>query len=141
MNGRKIERTILKLMLLCLFGGAALAGTPSPARVQFDGFLAAFNSGDRATITAFGKDHAPPDFLRPAIIDQTLEMSRTSGGYDVLDVKETDPLSVKSRVLARATKEVVELSIVVDPANPERITVITMNDSVAPAGPTTAPER
>lgn len=132
MNGRKIERTMLKLMLLCLFGGAALAGPPSPARVQLDGFLAAFNSGDRATITAFGKDHAPPDFLRPAIIDQTLEMSRTSGGYDVLDVKETDPLSVKSRVLARATKEVVELSIVVDPANPERITVITLNDSVAP---------
>ena len=141
MNGRNMQRTMLELMLLCLFGGAALAGPPSPARVQLDGFLAAFNSGDRATITAFGKDHAPPDFLRPAIIDQTLEMSRTSGGYDVLDVKETDPLSVKSRVLARATKEVVELSIAVDPANPERITVITLKDSVAPASPTTTPER
>ena len=95
----------------------------------------------RATITAFGKEHAPPDFLRPAIVDQTLEMSRTSGGYDVLEVNETDPLSVKSRVLARATKEVVELSIAVDPANPERITVITLKDSVAPASPTTTPER
>ncbi len=68
-------------------------------------------------------------------------MSRTSGGYDVLEVNETDPLSVKSRVLARATKEVVELSIAVDPANPERITVITLKDSVAPASPTTTPER
>jgi hypothetical protein len=88
MNGRNMQRTMLELMLLCLMGGAVFAGTPSPARVQFDGFLAAFNSGDRATITAFGKDHAPPDFLRPAIVDQTLEMSRTSGGYDVLEVYE-----------------------------------------------------
>ena len=141
MNGRNMQRTMLELMLVCLLGGAVVAGTPSPARVQLDGFLAAFNSGDRATIMAFGKDHAPPDFIRPAIVDQTLEMSRTSGGYDVLEVNETDPLSVKSRVLARATKEVVELSIAVDPANPERITVITLKDSVAPASPTTTPER
>ena len=141
MTGRTKQRTMLELMLLCLLGSAALASTPSPARVQLDGFLAAFNSGDRATITAFGKDHAPPDFLRPAIVDQTLEMSRTSGGYDVLEVNETDPLSVKSRVLARATQEVAELSIAVDPANPERITVITLKDSVAPASPTTTPER
>ena len=141
MNGRNMQRTMLGLMLLCLSGGAALAGTPSPARVQLDGFLAAFNSGDRATITAFGKDHAPPDFLRPAIVDQTLEMSRTSGGYDVLEVNEIDSLSVKSRVLARATKEVVELTIAVDPANPERITVITLNDRVAPASPPTTPDR
>ena len=27
MNGRKIERTMLELMLLCLFGGAALANS------------------------------------------------------------------------------------------------------------------
>ena len=141
MNGRNMQRTMLELMLLCLMGGTVLAGTPSPARVQFDGFLAAFNSGDRATITAFGKDHAPPDFLRPAIVDQTLEMSRTSGGYDVLEVYEIDSLSVKSWVLARATKNVVELTIVVDPANPERITVITLNDAVAQTSPPTTPDR
>jgi hypothetical protein len=141
MNGRNMQRTRLELMLLCLLGGAVVAGTPSPARVQLDGFLAAFNSGDRATITAFGMDHAPPDFLRPAIVDQTLEMSRTSGGYDVLEVNEIDSLSVKSWVLARATKKVVELTIAVDPANPERITVITLNDRVAPASPPTTPDR
>jgi len=141
MNGRNMQRTKLELVLLCLLGGAVLAGTPSPARVQFDGFLAAFNSGDRATITAFGKEHAPPDFLRPAIVDQTLEMSRTSGGYDVLEVYEIDSLSVKSRVLARATKNVVELTIVVDPANPERITVITLNDAVAQTSPPTTSDR
>ena len=133
---------LIGCVLLSLSGAfAGTAETPSPARVQLDGFLAAFNSGDRATITAFGKDHAPPDFLRPAIVDQTLEMSRTSGGYDVLEVNEIDSSSVKSLVLARATKEVVELSIAVDPANPERITVITLTDRVVPGSPLTTPEK
>jgi hypothetical protein len=121
--------------------GAIAAEPASPARVQLDGFLAAFNSGDRATITAFGKDHAPPDFLRPAIVDQTLEMSRTSGGYEVLEVYETDAFSVKSWVRARATKNVVELTVAVDPANPERISVITLNDREAPANPLDTPEK
>jgi len=137
----KIIRLIGCVLLSFSGAIAGTAGSPSPARAQLDGFLAAFNSGDRATITAFGKDHAPPDFLRPAIVDQTLEMSRTSGGYDVLEVYEIDSLSVKSWVLARATKEVVELSIAVDPANPERITVITLNDAVAQTSPPTTPDR
>jgi hypothetical protein len=137
----KVHR-LIGCVLLSLSGAiAGAAETPSPARAQLEGFLAAFNSGDRATITAFGKDHAPPDFLRPAIVDQTLEMSRTSGGYDVLEVDEIDSLSVKSRVLARATKQVAELTIAVDPANPERITVITLNDRVAPASPPTTPDK
>jgi len=141
MNGRNMQRTMLEPLLLCLLGGAALAGTPSPARVQLDGFLTAFNSADRATITAFGKEHAPPDFLRPAIVDQTLEMSLISGGYDVLEVFETDALSVRSWIRARATKNVVELTVAVDPANPERITVITLNDREAQANPITTPEK
>ena len=125
-------RMMLELMLLSLFGGAALAGAPSPARVQLDGFLAAFNSGDRATITTFGKDHAPPDFLRPAIVDQTLEMSRTSGGYDVLEVDETSPLALTSWVRARATKEVVLLTIVVGADEPTRIREVWFHSKAPP---------
>ena len=113
-------------MLFCLLGAIAVwPDTPSPARAQLDGFLAAFNSGDRATITAFGKDHAPPDFLRPAIVDQTLEMSRTSGGYEVLEVNETAPLSVTSWLRARSTREIVLLSVVVHADEPGRLSVIT----------------
>jgi len=141
MKRRTIKgRKMLELMLLSLSGGAVLAGAPSPARMQLDGFLAAFNTGDRATITAFGKDHAPPDFLRPAIVDQTLEMSRTSGGYDVIEVNETDALSLTSWVRARATKEVVLLTIVVGADSPERIRVITFQD--APSDPlVTSPDK
>ena len=119
-------RKMIGVLLLSLLGGAAtaMAGAPTPARAQLDGFLAAFNSGDRAAIIAFGKDHAPPDFLRPAIVDQTLEMYRASGGYDVLEVNETNPLALKSWVRSRKTQEIVSLAVVVHADEPERISEI-----------------
>ena len=110
----------------------AVAGALSPARAQLEGFLTAFNSGDRATLIAFGKDHAPPDFLRPAIIDQTLEMNRNSGGYELLEVNESSPLALTSWVRARATKGVVQLRIEVDAASPERITVVAFQSADPP---------
>ncbi|HEU5137166.1 MAG TPA: hypothetical protein VFU13_18605 [Steroidobacteraceae bacterium] len=130
MNRRKLMRSVL-LSLLCATA-TALAGTPSPARVQLEGFLAAFNSGDRAKLTAFGKDHAPPDFLRPQIVDQTLEMYRASGGYDLLEVNESSPLALTSWVRARSSKEVVLLRIEVDAASPERIIVVAFQSDDPP---------
>jgi hypothetical protein len=128
------RRKLIGYLLLGLWGThvTALAGAPSPARVQLEGFLAAFNSGDRATLTAFGKDHAPPDFLRSQIIDQTLEMNRTSGGYEVLEVNESGPLALTSWVRARASKEVVLLRIEVDAASPERIIVVAFQSADPP---------
>jgi len=120
-------------VLLALSGAiAGAADTSSPARAQLEGFLAAFNSGDRATLTAFGKDHAPPDFLRKEIIDQTLEMNRASGGYEVLEVNEADPLSLKSWVRARKTGEIVLLSVVVHADEPGRISAIGFLSEVPP---------
>jgi hypothetical protein len=128
------RRKIIGCLLLSLLGATAMAvaGAPTPARVQLDGFLAAFNSGDRTTVIAFGKDHAPPDFLRPAIVDQTLEMYRASGGYDVLEVTETDPLSVTSWVRARKTQEIVRLAVQVHANEPERISAIGFVSDVPP---------
>jgi len=120
------RRKTMGCVLLSLLGAAvtALAGAPSPVRVQLDGFLTAFNSGDRTTLIEFGKDHAPPDFLRPAIVDQTLEMYRTSGGYELLEVNETDPLSLRSWVRARKTQDIVLLAVAVHADEPERISTI-----------------
>jgi hypothetical protein len=127
-------RKMIEVLLLSLLGGAAtaMAGAPTPARAQLDGFLAAFNSGDRAAIIAFGKDHAPPDFLRPAIVDQTLEMYQTSGGYDVLEVDERNPLSVSGWVRARKTREIVRLAVQVHATEPGRISAIGFVSDVPP---------
>jgi len=129
-----MDRRKMMGCVLSLLGATAMAvaGAPSPARTQLQGFLAAFNSGDRATLMAFGRDHAPPDFLRPAIIDQTLEMNRTSGGYEVLEVNESSPLALTSWVRARKTREVVLLTIVVHADEPGRINVVTFQSDDLP---------
>jgi len=127
----------IRIFIGCVLSGlsGAIAGaaeTPSPARAQLEGFLAAFNSGDRATLIAFGRNHAPPDFLRPAIIDQTLEMNRASGGYEVLEVNETQPLSAASWIRARKTQEIVLLRVVVHADEPGRLSVISFQSEVPP---------
>lgn len=115
---------LASLGLVILAGAQSMAGEKSPARQQMDGFLAAFNSGDRAQVEAFGREHMPPDFMRKEIIDQTMQMIATSGGYDVVDVMESSPHALTSHVRARRTNAVVVLQVGVDIAAPERITRI-----------------
>ncbi len=113
-------------VMLGLLGAAvlALAGAPSPARLQMNGFLAAFNTGDRAKIEAFGRDHMPPDFLRAAVLDDTMKMFESSGGLDVIKVEEANPHALKGQVRERKTSNVLQLTVQVDPEEPARITVI-----------------
>jgi D-alanyl-D-alanine carboxypeptidase len=130
----------IHVLLLSLLAGTSLvaaADAPSPARTQMDGFIAAFNSGDRAKIEAFGRDHMPPDFMRTAIVDQTMQMAEKSGGFDVLDVAESNPHALKGHVRERRTRNIVEITVVVDDAAPERITTILLNgpDEVVKARP------
>ena len=119
----------LRVLLLGLLAGTSViasADAPSPARQQMDGFIAAVNSGDRTKIEAFGRDHMPPDFMRTVIIDQTLQMAETTGGFDVLDVAESSPHALKGHVRERRTKNIQEITVVVDDAAPERITTIAL---------------
>jgi len=122
-----MKRRIVLLVGICMatLGAAAIAvDGKSPARVQMDGFLAAFNSGDRGKVEAFGREHMPPDFMRKEIIDQTMGMIETSGGYDVVDVTESSPHALTGHVRSRRTKNIEVLQIAVDDAAPERITTI-----------------
>ena len=121
----------LHILLLGLLAGSAaiaLADTPSPARAQLNGFVAAVNSGDRAKIEAFGRDHMPPDFMRTAIIDQTLHMAETTGGFDVVDVTESSPHALKGHLRERRTKAIQQITVIVDDAEPARITTIGLTD-------------
>ena len=66
----------------------------------------------------------PPDFMRQEIIDQTMRMIETSGGYDVVDVTESSPHALTSHVRACRTKDIVVLQVGVDVETPQRITNI-----------------
>lgn len=127
MKNPVMKRRIVLLVGVCMaaIAGAAIAvDARSPARVQMDGFLEAFNSGDRGKVETFGRDHMPPDFMRKEIIDQTMQMIETSGGYDVVDVTESSPHALTSHVRSRRTKNIEVLQVAVDDAAPERITTI-----------------
>jgi D-alanyl-D-alanine carboxypeptidase len=121
-----LNRLIASTLLAVTGAIACGADTPSPARVQLDGFIAAFNSGDRAKIEAFGREHAPPDFIRAQVLDDTMRIFESTGGLDLVKVEESDPLLVKSRVRERKTGAIVELTVQVNPAEPSRITMITL---------------
>jgi D-alanyl-D-alanine carboxypeptidase len=123
----KLNRLIAGALLALAGAMTMAADAPSPARAQLDGFLVAFNSGDRARIEAFGRDHAPPDFIRAAVLDDTMRMYASSGGLDLVEVEESDPLSVRSRVRERKTGAIVKLTVQVNPAEPTRITMITLH--------------
>ena len=117
----------IHVLLLGLLAGAAVAAAadaPSPARVQLNGFIAAVNSGDRAKIEAFGRAHMPPDFMRTVIIDQTLHMAETTGGFDVVDVAESSPHALKGHLRERRTQNIQEITVIVDDAEPARIATI-----------------
>lgn len=114
---------LLSLSTLAIAGEAR-----SPARAQLDGFLAAFNSGDRTTVAAFERDHAPPGFTEP-----TMQIFAKTGGYDLLELEESGPHAVSGWVRARSTRALEQLSIEVDPARPERIVRIQLVDGNPPA--------
>jgi D-alanyl-D-alanine carboxypeptidase len=117
---------------------AAFAGAPTPARVQMEGFITAFNTGDRAKIEAFGRDHMPPDFLRAAVLDDTMKMFQSTGGFDVVDLTESGPHALQGHVRERRTKNIQLITVRVDDTAPERITEIWFQ---APDEPATAAPR
>ena len=113
--------------LLGLTGALAAAdGARSPVRAQLEGFLAAFNSGDRATVAAFERDHAPPGFT-----DATMEIYEKTGRLDLLEVAETSPLALTGKVREHKTGAIVKLVVQVNPAEPTRITTIMLDSGEA----------
>ena len=79
----------MKLFIATIFvvvSTIASSQTITPARKAFDLWLAAFNSDDRATISAFWKDHNPGW----KGIDRELSVSRESGGLTLVKVLSDD---------------------------------------------------
>jgi D-alanyl-D-alanine carboxypeptidase len=98
---------------------------------QLQAWLAAFNSGDRATIQNFvGKllrPGAPPDF-----VDQTIQMRDQFGDFDFQKVEESTDLRLVALARARATGELIRISVEVEAAEPHRIASILLQPASPP---------
>ncbi len=143
-SGRRHFRKFLWLLVL-LVGTAPpqaakalghLAPSPSPAPAEFkfpdtpagrqlQAWLAAFDSGDRATLQAFTAKsmaaNTPPDFA-----DQTLQIRNEVGGFDFQKIVESTDVRLEALARARTSGEVVRVIIDVEASEPHLISSILL---------------
>lgn len=113
-------------ILLAVIPGLALADVspPSipntPAGHALSEWLDAFNSGDRATYEAFEKAHAP--WLE---LDEEMQSRERTGGYDLLDISESDRLWIVFRAKERASSAEAVGRLIVRSYDPDHITLLS----------------
>jgi Beta-lactamase len=111
---------LLSLSLLVLAAVATLAQTKAPAEfpatpagAQFSGWLAAFNTHDRATLLAFLQKNYPD---RVAHVDDTMAFGNQTGGFDVVKVEKCEELACTVLLQEKNSDQFAEATAEVDPA-------------------------
>ena len=118
---------LLLTAMLCVLPGIVLAdtSTPSipdtPAGRALAGWLDVFNSGDRARLASFTKDHIPWRSL-----DQQMELRARSGGYDLAGIEGSNKLWIVFHVREKVSGTRVFGSLVVRQQDPEHITLLDL---------------
>ena len=111
----------------------------TPPAKQLQAWLAAFNSGDRATIQAFiaksMSEGTGPDF-----VDQTIQMRDQFGGLDFQKVEESTDVRFVGIAVKRLGGERIRMTVEVDSAEPHRITSIFLQPASPPENTPPPPE-
>ena len=111
----------------------------TPAAKQLQAWLAAFTSGDRATIQAFVQKvmatGTPSNF-----VDQTIQMRSQMGGLDFQRVEESTDDRIVAIAQTRISRERLRITVEVDAAEPHRIAQISLDPASPPANEPPPPE-
>jgi len=110
----------------------------TPAAKQFEAWLAAFTSGDRATIQAFVQKAMPPG-TPSNFVDQTIQMRSQFGGLNFQTVEESTPLRFVAIAQARSGERI-RITVEVEEAEPHRIAQIFLEPTSPPANTPPTPE-
>jgi CubicO group peptidase (beta-lactamase class C family) len=109
------------------------------AAKQLQAWLAAYNSGDRATIQAFVekvmRQGTPSDFA-----EQAIQIRNQLGGLDFQKVEESTELRFVAPAQARAAGQLVRISVEVDASEPHRIVSILLEPASPPSNSPPGPE-
>jgi hypothetical protein len=117
---------------------AHFAFPDTPAAKQLQAWLAAFDSGDRATIQAFVDKVMLPG--TPAnFVDQTIQIRNQFGGFDFQKVEESTDVRFVALAEARVG-QAVRIIVEVDAAEPHRITSILLQPASPPGNTPPPPE-
>ena len=106
-----------ELVMLFLLGnlhGFSQTQIPdTPAGRVLQAWLDAFNSGDRAKIEAYAKTYKPDES-----IERTLGFRNQTGGFELLGIDSSEPLSTSFRVKEKSSSNVATGSLQVNNAQP-----------------------
>ncbi len=111
----------------------------TPVAKQLQAWLAAFDSGDRATIQAFVAK-SMPEGTGPDFADQTIQMRDQFGGLDFQKVEESTDVRFVAIAQTRLGGERIRMTVEVDSAEPHRITSILLQPASPPENTPPPPE-
>ncbi len=104
---------------------AAFKFPDTPAGLKLQAWLAAFNSGDKATLQAFAAKNMSPN--TPAdFADQTIQVRNEVGGFDFQEIGESSDLKLEALARTHVNAEGVRITVEVEAAEPHRITSILL---------------
>ncbi len=132
MNPGSGFRRILALAVFVLIIALAARGTAgqqaTAAEKQFQAWLAAFNSGDRAILLQFYERNYPE---RAKQIDGAMEFRELTGGFELKKMEETSATKVTALLKEKDSDQFARLMMEVQEAEPHQITKSELR-----AGPT-----
>ena len=100
-----LNRTAVASLFVALLSwvpGYAQAAIPeTPAGRAFRAWMEAVNSGDRAKIESYKANVNPMES-----VDILMEISKDSGGFDLISIEDSEKLSITFRVKERATSRI-----------------------------------
>lgn len=140
-------KRLKKLAILLLLPGSLLAQANSPPTNPgklLQSWLATFNSGDVAQRTKFIEEHYTEAVLNGAQPEQLARRAlrfreMVGGGFDLYKVTQSSDTEIKALLKEKSGFGWAEIRIQADPAKPERIIGLDLND--VPPPPEARPAR
>jgi CubicO group peptidase (beta-lactamase class C family) len=102
----------------------------TPAAHQLSGWLAAFNSGDKATFVAFLQKNYP---AHTEDIDREMGFRDQTGGFDLRLANECEATKCSGILQERSSEQFARIVVEVDPAEPHVIKSIELHPIPRPA--------
>jgi CubicO group peptidase (beta-lactamase class C family) len=135
-------RPALLVALLVAFGDTAKSQAPdTPAGRRLAGWLEAFNDGHPAALQRFAAQNVV-DTARHQLLEsspRTADFRARTGGFVIRKVEESSPVHLATLVQERQSDRIARLVIDVEPAEPHRVTAISIN--LVPSPPDLATPR
>jgi D-alanyl-D-alanine carboxypeptidase len=119
------------VLLVATHGFSAQAPETVPAaEEQAKGWLAAFNSGDRAALQEFLQRNRPSDVEH---IDGLMGFRERTGGFDLIKTEESTPTRFAALVKEKESDQFARFELEVEPDAPHRITQFGLRAIPTPA--------